>query len=105
MKQSYWKQSYVLETDEIERHLQRTTFSSGGKQSAPHLPLLSLSSETHQQAFSRTSARRGTVKRKSPSEDSSVDNGLPPGDVLLCINAGILPCDFWIAQFLGQNQP
>ncbi len=34
MKQSYWKQYYVLETDadEIERHLQRTTFPSGGKQ-------------------------------------------------------------------------
>lgn len=34
MKQSYWKQYYVLETDadEIERHLQRTTFRSGGKQ-------------------------------------------------------------------------
>ncbi len=33
MKQSYWKQYYVLETDadEIERHLQRTTFSSSGK--------------------------------------------------------------------------
>ncbi|HEX9133424.1 MAG TPA: hypothetical protein VF844_14130 [Ktedonobacteraceae bacterium] len=31
MKQSYWKQYYVLETDadEIERHLQRTTFPSG----------------------------------------------------------------------------
>jgi len=36
MKQSYWKQHYVLETDadEIERHLQRTTFPSGGKQFA-----------------------------------------------------------------------
>jgi pimeloyl-ACP methyl ester carboxylesterase len=34
MKQSFWKQYYVLETDadEIERHLQRTTFLSGGKQ-------------------------------------------------------------------------
>ncbi len=34
MKQSYWKQYYVLETDvdEIEKHLQRTTFPSGGKQ-------------------------------------------------------------------------
>ncbi len=34
MKQSYWKQYYVLETDadEIERHLQRTTFRSGGTQ-------------------------------------------------------------------------
>ena len=34
MKHSYWKQHYVLETDadEIERHLQRTTFPSGGKQ-------------------------------------------------------------------------
>jgi len=34
MKQSYWKQHYVLETDadEIERHLHRTTFLSGGKQ-------------------------------------------------------------------------
>ncbi len=34
MKQSYWKQYYVLETDadEIERHLLRTTFPSGGTQ-------------------------------------------------------------------------
>ncbi len=34
MKQSYWKQYYVLETDadEIERHLQRTTFPSSGTQ-------------------------------------------------------------------------
>ena len=34
MKQSYWKQYYILETDadEIERHLQRTTFPSGSKQ-------------------------------------------------------------------------
>ncbi len=34
MKHSYWKQHYVLETDadEIERHLQRTTFPSDGKQ-------------------------------------------------------------------------
>jgi pimeloyl-ACP methyl ester carboxylesterase len=34
MKQSDWKRYYVLETDaeEIERHLQRTTFPSGGKQ-------------------------------------------------------------------------
>jgi alpha-beta hydrolase superfamily lysophospholipase len=34
MQQSYWKQHYVLETeaDEIESHLQRTTFLSGGEQ-------------------------------------------------------------------------
>ena len=34
MQHSYWKQHYVLETDadEIESHLQRTTFLSGGKQ-------------------------------------------------------------------------
>src|SRR6266571_4170166 len=34
MKQSYWKQYYVLETDadEIERNVQRTTFPSCGKQ-------------------------------------------------------------------------
>ena len=34
MKQSYWKQYYVLETDadEIESHLLRTTFPSGSKQ-------------------------------------------------------------------------
>jgi len=33
MKRSYWKQHYVLESDpdEIERHLQRTRFTSGGK--------------------------------------------------------------------------
>jgi alpha-beta hydrolase superfamily lysophospholipase len=34
MKQSYWKQYYVIETDadEIESHLQRTTFPWGSKQ-------------------------------------------------------------------------
>ncbi|SRR6266851_36890 len=34
MKRNYWKQYYVLETDadEIERHLQRTTFPSSGKE-------------------------------------------------------------------------
>jgi len=32
-QQSYWKQHYVLETDadEVEKHLQRTTFLSGAK--------------------------------------------------------------------------